>query len=124
MTHLTSSPLGMILSTSATGRQGVTCSRQHQRVTTLYLTGYALGGSISPYIGNLSFLRVVNLSDNFLHCEIPQVTHLLRLQHLNLRSNLLINGKFQAISPTVLNSESWTLQGINLLGIFLLNWAL
>jgi hypothetical protein len=122
MTHLTSSPLGMILSTFATGKK--LHAATIIKVMALDLTGYTLGGSISPYIGNLSFLRVVNLSDNFLHCEIPQVTHLLRLQHLNLRSNLLINGKFQAISPTVLNSESWTLQGINLLGIFLLNWAL
>ena len=49
--------------------QGVTCSRQHQRVTTLDLKGFTLRGSISPYVGNLS--------DNFLYGEIPQeVTHL------------------------------------------------
>ncbi|XP_059429222.1 putative receptor-like protein kinase At3g47110 [Corylus avellana] len=54
------------------------------------LPGYNLGGSISPYVGSLSFLRVVSLSDNFLHGEISQqVTHLFRLQHLNLSSNLL-----------------------------------
>jgi Leucine-rich repeat (LRR) protein len=72
---------------------GVTCSPRHQRVTALDLTGFTLGGSISPYVGNLSFLRVVNLSENFLHGEIPQqVTHLFRLQHLNLSSNLLTGG--------------------------------
>ncbi|XP_059458517.1 putative receptor-like protein kinase At3g47110 [Corylus avellana] len=70
--------------------QGITCGRKHQRVTTLDLRGYTLSGSISPYIANLSFLRVLNLSYNFLHGEIPQqVTHLFRLQHLNLSSNLL-----------------------------------
>ncbi|XP_059462701.1 probable LRR receptor-like serine/threonine-protein kinase At3g47570 [Corylus avellana] len=69
---------------------GITCGRKHQRVTALDLRGYTLSGSISPYIGNLSFLRLVNLSDNFLHGVIPQqVTHLLRLQHLNLSINLL-----------------------------------
>ncbi|XP_059458515.1 LRR receptor-like serine/threonine-protein kinase EFR [Corylus avellana] len=69
---------------------GITCGRKHQRVTALDLRGYTLSGSISPYIGNLSFLRLVNLSDNFLHGEIPQeVTHLFRLQLLSLRSNLL-----------------------------------
>jgi hypothetical protein len=47
--------------------QGITCGRKHQRVTAMYLPGYNLSGSISPYIGNLSFLRVVNLRDNFLH---------------------------------------------------------
>ncbi|XP_059459304.1 probable LRR receptor-like serine/threonine-protein kinase At3g47570 [Corylus avellana] len=69
---------------------GITCGRKHQRVTALDLHGYTLSGSISPYIGNLSFLRLVNLSDNFLHGVIPkQVTHLLRLQHLNLSINSL-----------------------------------
>jgi Leucine-rich repeat (LRR) protein len=70
--------------------QGITCGRKHQRITALDLPGYTLGGSISPYIGNLSFLRFVNLSGNFLHGEIPQqVTHLFRLQNLSLSINLL-----------------------------------
>uniref|UniRef100_A0A2N9H9J9 Protein kinase domain-containing protein n=1 Tax=Fagus sylvatica TaxID=28930 RepID=A0A2N9H9J9_FAGSY len=70
--------------------QGVTCSRQHQRVTALDLQGYTLRGSISPYVGNLSFLRFVNLSGNFLYGEIPQeVTHLFRLQDLTLSNNSL-----------------------------------
>ena len=70
--------------------QGVTCSRQHQRVTDLDLQGYTLRGSISPYVGNLSFLRFVNLSGNFLYGEIPQeVTHLFRLQDLVLYNNSL-----------------------------------
>ncbi|XP_059457763.1 probable LRR receptor-like serine/threonine-protein kinase At3g47570 [Corylus avellana] len=70
--------------------QGITCGRKHQRVTGLELSGYTLGGSISPYIGNLSFLSFVNFSGNFLHGEIPQqLTHLFRLKRLNLSSNLL-----------------------------------
>jgi Leucine-rich repeat (LRR) protein len=56
----------------------------------LDLSGYSLSGSISPHIGNLSFLRVVNLSGNLLQDEIPrQVTHLFRLQRLDLSNNSL-----------------------------------
>ncbi|KAM1183127.1 hypothetical protein EV1_001400 [Malus domestica] len=36
---------------------GVTCSRRHQRVAALNLQGSDLRGTISPHIGNLSFLR-------------------------------------------------------------------
>ena len=43
---------------------GVTCSHQHQRVAALNLQGYTLHGSISPYVGNFSFLKLVNLRDN------------------------------------------------------------
>ena len=70
--------------------QGITCSRQHQRVTALDLQGYALRGSISPFIGNLSFLRLFDLQDNFIYGKIPQeVTHLFRLQNLLLGNNSL-----------------------------------
>ena len=43
---------------------GVTCSHQHQRVAALNLQGYTLHGSISPYVGNFNFLKLVNLRDN------------------------------------------------------------
>ncbi|KAI9157849.1 hypothetical protein LWI28_029018 [Acer negundo] len=38
--------------------EGITCGRMHRRVTVLNLTSKGLSGSLSPYIGNLSFLRV------------------------------------------------------------------
>ena len=69
---------------------GVACGPEHQRVTALDLSGHTLSGSISPFIGDLSFLRSFDLRYNFLHDEIPQqLTHLFRLQHLRLSSNLL-----------------------------------
>ena len=36
---------------------GVKCGRRHQRVTVLDLQGHKLRGTLSPYVGNLSFLR-------------------------------------------------------------------
>ncbi|KAG4965832.1 hypothetical protein JHK85_040807 [Glycine max] len=50
---------------------GVTCSLKHQRVTALNLQGYALRGLITPEIGNLTFLRYVNLQSNNFYSEIP-----------------------------------------------------
>ncbi|XP_030964849.1 probable LRR receptor-like serine/threonine-protein kinase At3g47570 [Quercus lobata] len=69
---------------------GITCSRLHQRVKALELQGYNLHGTITPYIGNLTFLRAINLQNNSLYGEIPkEVGHLFRLQHLNLSNNSL-----------------------------------
>ncbi|XP_035540204.1 putative receptor-like protein kinase At3g47110 [Juglans regia] len=68
--------------------QGVSCGSKHQRVTALQLQGYSLRGSISPYVGNLSFLSSVNLRENFLGGEIPaEVTRLFRLKDLYLSNN-------------------------------------
>ncbi|KAL6126723.1 hypothetical protein ACLB2K_074769 [Fragaria x ananassa] len=73
--------------------QGINCSRRHQRVTALNLTAAELRGTISPYIGNLSFLRFINLGSNDFSGKIPQqVDHLFRLQYLNLSANMLEGG--------------------------------
>uniref|UniRef100_A0A2N9G6U5 non-specific serine/threonine protein kinase n=1 Tax=Fagus sylvatica TaxID=28930 RepID=A0A2N9G6U5_FAGSY len=69
---------------------GITCGRRHQRVTTLKLQGHKLHGTITPYIGNLTFLRKINLQNNSFYGEIPkEVSYLFRLQHLNLSNNTL-----------------------------------
>ena len=69
---------------------GITCGRRHQRVMALYLQGYKLQGSISPYISNLTFLRFINLQNNSFYGEIPhEVGHLFRLQMRNLNNNTL-----------------------------------
>ena len=68
---------------------GITCGKRHQRITALNLEGYELQGTMSPYIGNLSFLRLINLQNNSFSSEIPQtVGRLFRLQHLSLSYNM------------------------------------
>ncbi|XP_059627991.1 probable LRR receptor-like serine/threonine-protein kinase At3g47570 [Cornus florida] len=76
--------------------QGVTCGHLHQRVTALDLQSQKLVGSISPYIGNLSFLRVLQLQSNSFSHEIPpEIGRLQRLQNLSLNDNS-IGGKIPA----------------------------
>ncbi|CDY18490.1 BnaA01g27050D [Brassica napus] len=72
---------------------GVTCGRKHKRVTGLDIRGFQLGGVISPFIGNLSFLISLNLTDNSFGGTIPQeLGNLFRLQHLNMSYNFLGGG--------------------------------
>ncbi|KAF8113426.1 hypothetical protein N665_0050s0076 [Sinapis alba] len=69
---------------------GVTCGRRQERVVSLDLGGFKLAGVISPSIGNLSFLRLLNLADNSFGSTIPgEVGMLFRLQYLNMSFNLL-----------------------------------
>ncbi|CAL5432176.1 unnamed protein product [Camellia sinensis] len=95
--------------------QGVSCGRQHQRVTLLNLPSLALVGSVSPQIGNLTFLRRIDLGNNF-HGEIPQeLGKLFCLQYL-----LHLNNSFQGEFPTNLTHCSHlrviTMRGNNLVG--------
>ncbi|XP_058068702.1 LRR receptor-like serine/threonine-protein kinase EFR [Magnolia sinica] len=70
--------------------QGIKCGgRRHpQRVTALNLTGQNLVGSISPFIGNLTFLRIIHLSANSFYGTIPEeIGRLFRLRYLRLTNN-------------------------------------
>ncbi|XLR30085.1 hypothetical protein HN51_049963 [Arachis hypogaea] len=70
--------------------EGITCSRRHMRVSALQLQNQYWGGTIAPSLGNLTFLRVINLTNINLHGEIPrEVGHLKRLQFLGLSNNNL-----------------------------------
>nr|CAB3472186.1 unnamed protein product [Digitaria exilis] len=81
--------------------EGVTCGARHRRrVVALRLPAHGLAGVLSPAIGNLSFLRVLDLSYNSLAGEIPSaIGRLHRLRSLNLSSN-----SFTGELPTNLTS--------------------
>ncbi|XP_075643721.1 uncharacterized protein LOC142614959 [Castanea sativa] len=73
---------------------GVTCGNKHQRVIGLDLKNNKLVGTISPHIGNLSFLRSLNLASNSFHGGIPsEVGYLTRLRNLNLSHNPTLGGE-------------------------------
>ncbi|PIA36984.1 hypothetical protein AQUCO_03100020v1, partial [Aquilegia coerulea] len=70
--------------------EGVTCSHRHQRVTILNLTSKGLIGTISPHVGNLSFLRTIVLRNNDFQGHIPQeFGQLFRLEKLDVGFNSL-----------------------------------
>ncbi|KAJ9174751.1 hypothetical protein P3X46_013357 [Hevea brasiliensis] len=91
---ITRDPLGIMRSWNDTLHfcqwYGVTCGRRHQRVTVLDLPSLQLSGSISPHVGNLSFLRKLYLPNNSFSHEIPsQIGNLRRLQRLVIHNNSL-----------------------------------
>ena len=72
--------------------KGVSCSRRHQRIIALDLQSQKLVGFISPYVGNLYFLRILTLQNNSFYYEIPpEIGRLHTLQVLQLNNNT-ING--------------------------------
>ncbi|CAM8958299.1 unnamed protein product [Rhodiola kirilowii] len=69
---------------------GITCGRCHQRVTTLDLDGLRPTGTLSPHIGNLTFLRFLNLSNCNIKGVVPEeIGQLSRLRVFSMRSNAL-----------------------------------
>ncbi|CAN1838502.1 LRR receptor-like serine/threonine-protein kinase EFR [Linum perenne] len=73
---------------------GVSCSRRHYgRVTVLDLSSHGISGSISPYVGNLSFLKFLRLYNNSFTGEIPpeigRLGLLNKLQYFYVISNNL-----------------------------------
>ncbi|KAK9743098.1 hypothetical protein RND81_03G217100 [Saponaria officinalis] len=83
--------------------EGVTCDHKHSRVTVLDLNSRGLAGTISPFIGNLSFLKNISLYNNSLHGQIPSnLGNLFRLRELWLFNNTLV-GKIPANLSSCIN---------------------
>jgi len=90
---------------------GVTCSKTHPgRVRELHVIGKSLEGRISPSLGNLTLLKIINLSSNNLSGLLPDLNRLRKLQILNLATNSL-----QGLAPNALKNCS-NLQFLNIVG--------
>ncbi|CAL5414436.1 unnamed protein product [Camellia sinensis] len=86
-------------STSVCNWVGITCGVLHQRVTSLNLSDMSLTGSLSPHLGNLSFLSLLDISFNDFHGQIPEeLSRLHRLKQVNFDYNNITGD---------LNSYSW-----------------
>nr|XP_043632258.1 probable LRR receptor-like serine/threonine-protein kinase At3g47570 [Erigeron canadensis] len=79
---------------------GVSCGKHHKRVTVIQLESEGLQGSLSPHVGNLSFLRMLSLGNNSFEGTIPhELGRLSRLRILYLYQN-----KFNGVIPINLSS--------------------
>ncbi|KAD5961483.1 hypothetical protein E3N88_12956 [Mikania micrantha] len=89
--------------------QGITCDLRHHRVIILDLSSSGLIGTLSPLVGNLSFLRAIWLENNSFSGEIhPKIGRLFRLQELDLSINSFTGN----IPATIMNCSN--LQVLNL----------
>ncbi|GJR83808.1 leucine-rich repeat protein [Tanacetum coccineum] len=81
---------------------GISCGKRHKRVTVLWLDSQGLEGTLSPRVGNLSFLRELYLPNNNFQGTIPhELGRLSRLRRLHLGAN-----KFSGVIPTNLSGCS------------------
>ncbi|KAE8794683.1 LRR receptor-like kinase [Hordeum vulgare] len=88
---------------------GVKCSSLHPgRIVALDLPGQSLSGQVNPSIGNITFLKRLNLSSNGFSGQLPPLNQIRELISLDLSSN-----SFQGIIPDSLTKFS-NLQLLNL----------
>ncbi|KAL3641351.1 hypothetical protein CASFOL_016319 [Castilleja foliolosa] len=75
-------------STSICNWIGVSCGTKHQRVISLDISEFGLSGTMSPHLGNLTFLRYLNTSFNNFTGPIPsELSRLYRLKKIDMGVN-------------------------------------
>ncbi|KAG8378391.1 hypothetical protein BUALT_Bualt08G0132600 [Buddleja alternifolia] len=91
---VTSDPYGILANNWSTNNTsfcywiGVSCGIRHQRVTALNFSGFDLGGTIAPHLGNLTFVRSLDISFNNFTGFIPdELSKLRRLEVINMGVN-------------------------------------
>nr|XP_023900158.1 receptor kinase-like protein Xa21 [Quercus suber] len=87
--------------------EGVTCGHKHKRVTVLDLSSRGLVGSLSPYIGNLSFIREIVLANNTIGGRIPdEVGRLFRLQTTPFRISGVNFGGLHSLEAILIDNNN------------------
>jgi len=72
---------------------GVTCDERHGRVHSLILRDMSLRGTVSPILGNLSFLVILDLKNNSFGGQLPtELCRLRRLKILQIGYNKFVGG--------------------------------
>ncbi|PWA36711.1 leucine-rich repeat protein [Artemisia annua] len=95
---------------------GISCGKRHKRVTVLWLDSQGFEGSLSPHVGNLSFIRMLSLSNNSFQGTIPhELGRLSRLHRLYLDENNF-NGDIPTNLSGCSNLELLSLSQNNLAG--------
>ncbi|XP_071718417.1 LRR receptor-like serine/threonine-protein kinase EFR [Rutidosis leptorrhynchoides] len=100
---ITHDPYGVLSSWNASSDFcdwiGITCGKRHRRLTIIQLVSQGLEGSLSPHVGNLSFLHELELLNNSFQGIIPhELGHLTRLRYLSL-----VHNNFNGVIPTNLS---------------------
>jgi len=99
---ITSDPYDMLsnwsTSSSVCNWVGVTCDERHNRVNSLKISNMGLRGTISPNLGNLSFLVILNLSRNSFSGQFPkEIYRLHRLKVISIAFNEFVGGIPEAL---------------------------
>ncbi|RHN41183.1 putative non-specific serine/threonine protein kinase [Medicago truncatula] len=104
---ITSDPYDMLANNWSTSSSvcswvGVTCDERHERVHSLILQNMSFKGTVSPNLGNLSFLVILDLKNNSFGGQFPtEVCLLRRLKVLHISYN-----KFEGGIPAALGDLS------------------
>ncbi|CAI9786688.1 unnamed protein product [Fraxinus pennsylvanica] len=118
-TRITSDPYGILAdnwsnTASICNWIGVSCSRS-QRVTALNFSGFGFTGTISPHLGNLTFLGSLDISTNNFHGIIPpELSNLHRLEEINVGFNSFIGevpswlGTLPELQQILLHNNNFT----------------